>query len=116
MEPNATITIYHKTYDAATRMDVYTRSVMSGVYLFETKAVNVANSGLSDADSIVLHAPVNTEVEVGDTIVLTESTADINNTYTLSKLRSNYRCVTVTKVDYKRYGSKRLQHVEIGCA
>lgn len=115
MKPNATITIYSKGYDAASRMDIYIRTVVSGVYLFEVKAANVSNSGLDDADSVVLHAPVNTVVAVGDVIALEEADAEITKDYTLSALRKAYRCVTVTKVDYKRYGSMRLQHVEIGC-
>lgn len=50
MLTNADATLYHKTYDAALRTDVWTRTAWPGVNWHGGQAVAVGRDGLSTAD------------------------------------------------------------------
>lgn len=114
MKPNASITIYHREYDAENREDVYKRKIVKNVYWFDCNAANVSPRGLENADRVVIYAPAETEAAIGDIIARGEVLELISEQYTLKRLKEEHRCVTVTKVDVKDYGSGRLRHIEIG--
>ncbi len=115
MKPNADITIYHRYTDSATRMDAYARTVYRGAYLYDCKAANVDKSGLADADSVKIYLrATDLIVAEGDIIASGVCEVDISANYPVKQLQKDYRCITVTKVDVKNYGSRNLQHTEIG--
>lgn len=118
MTTNTDITIYHKHIDQTTRLDTYTRYVVYGALWEECKAVNLANNGLADADSLRVYIPYahmnGAEISAGDVIVRGICEKDISTDYSLAKLQKEYKSSLVTAVDKKDYGSPALWHYEIG--
>lgn len=56
-----TITLYNAKYDANLDLDVYVRTVITGVSWFRKMTANVVNSGLRTADTVVCRVPVDAD-------------------------------------------------------
>ena len=144
-----TITVYNSvpeidpaTFEEKTRLYA---TILRGVMLQASKAVNVRESGLEGADSVNLYIPF--AVEAVDGITGKEKTyaepqeffnaSDKTGLWTLSVngnggitffvkgefatenetlALSQDGCYTVTKVDEKDYGSPAMQHWQVGGA
>lgn len=130
MYTNADITIYNKYLDKATRLDKYKRTIILNVFWDERKAYNRLQSGIQDADSVLVLIPFKSlatgrflppnefkgaddtfTLRVGDKVV--RGAVDYETT-TGSDLDKNYEAFTVTSVDKKDFGSYNMQHFEVG--
>lgn len=125
-------TIYNKSYDDDKGYEVYNRTVLSGVYWEERQGVNIAKSGMKEADKLLVLIPISVDVEgklamtakayartsdktnfwtlkPGDIIVKGEVTDEIDNIKTFGNLHDYY---TLTTVDFMDFG--RMGHWEVG--
>lgn len=111
MLTNADCTIYHKTYDPQTRLDVWNPTQWKDVNWYATRAVSVGDNGLNGANTLVVEIPTYGEIKefparVGDIVVkglwegIVSSTKEIpiENRYTITAIQDN-RC-----------GSPAIQH------
>ena len=57
-----TITLYNAKYDAERDLDVYNRTVISGVSWFRKMTASVVNSGLKTADTVICRIPVDAKI------------------------------------------------------
>lgn len=134
MRTNADITIYNKYFDKASRLDKYQRTVLKGVFFDNKKAVNTIKSGMENADEAMIVIPFTVDsnktyknpiefqklndksnyftLQEGDRVV--RGGIDFEITGKLSELDKNYDAYTITSVDTKDFGSKRMQHWEVG--
>lgn len=134
MKTNADITIYNKYFDKISRMDKYQRTILRGVFFDNKKAVNRIQSGMENADEAMIvipfsvvsnksyKGPIDFEkledksnyftFREGDRIV--KGAINFEITGRLSDLDKNYEAYTITSVDTKDFGSKRMQHFEVG--
>lgn len=130
MYTNADITIYNRFLDKVERLDAYKRTVIKNVFWDEKKAVNRLQSGLNDADHILALVPFESldmslyvapnefkgdegtfTFQTGDRIVKGSIYYEIS---TGSDLDERYEAFTITSVDKKDFGSKRMRHFELG--
>lgn len=136
MYSNADVTIYNKYTDRATRTDAYNRTVIKNVFFDEKKATNRLQSGLNDADQVLLLIPFdyasqakyvapiefreleNKEnhftLQNGDRIVKGDISYEV--TSKISDLDKEYQTFTITSVDTKDFGSRHMRHWEVGGA
>lgn len=129
MFTNADITLYSKSYDSNLGQDVYKRTVIKNVFLDEMLGSNKSKSDRVAVDKALLILPLgalqgyltakkykgatNTfTVKIGDIVVKGVSSYEIINK--ASELYNDYDVFTVTSVDDKRFGSKGVQHLELG--
>lgn len=112
MIANADITIYHKAYDPASRLNVWTHTQYVGVNWYGRQQVTVGDSGLNTADSYIVRIPTSADVQVsnGDVVVKGLVSDKITGS---SALTSKYMCFTVTSVGDNRRGSPALRHWRI---
>lgn len=130
MYTNADITIYNRFLDKVERLDAYKRTVIKNVFWDEKKAVNRLQSGLNDADHILALVPFESldmglyvapnefkgdegtfTFQTGDRIVKGEITLEITKPTDLDR---EYDAFTISSVDKKDFGSRRMRHFEIG--
>lgn len=114
MLTNADCTLYHKTYDSVSRLDRWTRKVISNVNWHAKRKVSVSENGLNGANTLVVQIPVQSvpdglEIAVDDVIVKGILELDI----TQVKELSSYERYIVTAVSDNRYGSLYLHHWRI---
>lgn len=136
MYSNADVTIYNKYTDRATRTDAYNRTVIKNVFFDEKKATNRLQSGLNDADQALLLIPFDYSSQAeyvppiefrdleskenyftlqnGDRIVKGDISYEV--TSKISDLDKEYQTFTITSVDTKDFGSKKMRHWEVGGA
>lgn len=136
-----TVTLYNSIYDRVNSVNDLYVTVLSGVLMQASKAVNVRESGLEGADAVNLYIPFGvtavdgmtgkTKKYVGPQEFL--SAEDRSNLWTLSfsghggtsffvkgkfvtadegVAQAQDNCYTVTKVDTKDYGE--MQHWQVG--
>lgn len=121
------VTVFNKYYDKMARSESYKSTVIEATAWQEVKAVNVAKSGMQDADSVTVFIPFMQEgykqpipwetapesgwtLKEGDILVkgkidYTGASADIFTTYD--------NAITITSVDTYDYGSSAMQHWEV---
>lgn len=114
MITNNSITIYHKGFDAQTRLETYTRYNYSKVWFFGGKGASL-NEGLTDKNDVQIRIPYNqndrldvNNFAVGDIIV--EGTLDTDIT-TQSDLKE-YTTYNITSINNNNFGNN--QHIHIG--
>lgn len=134
MITNSNITIYNRYFNSTTRLDSYQRTILQGVFWDDKKAVNQIQSGLQDADEVLIIIPfsVNSDKQYisskefekledrtgyftlseGDRIVQGEIGFEI--TGKVSDLDKQYEAFTITSVDTKDFGSPHMRHWEVG--
>lgn len=115
MYTNADMTLYKKEYDATTRKDNWIRHEIRQVFWDDSKGANVIKSGMDTANSVVVFIPLgNTDVEpsTGDYIVKGIIHDHVVKITDLAKKYPTAR--VITSVDKKDFGSKSMQHYEIG--
>lgn len=113
MLTNADCTIYHKSYDKATRLDRWERTQYRGVNWYAKQAATVGENGLMAADTLTVRIPVTISetvpTAVGDIIVHGLLDTDI----TQPKELGTYEHYTITAVRDNRRGSLFMQHWRI---
>lgn len=94
---------------------VYNRIYLPHVHYEEDLAVNVDKDGYSAADRVKVYIPTMKSLGVskGDYLVRGEH-PNIAGADDLKKLKSSSRVYVITGVSDRLYGSKRMQHIEIG--
>lgn len=134
MITNSNITIYNRYFNPTTRLDSYQRTVLQGVFWDDKKAVNRIQSGLQDADEVLIIIPfsVNSDKQYispkefekledrtgyftlreGDRVV--RGVIDFEITGKVSDLDKKYEAFTITSVDTKDFGSPHMRHWEVG--
>jgi len=134
MITNSNITIYNRYFNPTTRLDSYQRTILQGVFWDDKKAVNRIQSGLQDADGVLIIIPfsVNSDKQYispkefekledrtsyftlreGDRVV--RGAIDFEITGKVSDLDKQYEAFTITSVDTKDFGSPHMRHWEVG--
>lgn len=112
------MTVYHKSIvDGA---EAWTRQQVPGVFWENRKAANVIKSGLMEADSVAVYVPISPpilSIKVGDVLVKGLVNDVITPSFTISALKKKYAdVVTVRSVDTMDYGSRHMQHLQIGAS
>ena len=111
MLTNADITIYHKTYDQATRLDRWNSTQYFQVNWYGKRAVSVGDTGLNTADSYIVRIPTDQAVTVenGDIVVKGLVVDSITGPAQLK----TYHTFVVTAVRDNRRGSPAMRHWRI---
>lgn len=138
-----TVTLYNAIYNRVTGENDLHSTILKGVFMQASKAVNVRESGLEGADAVNLHIPFDVNAVDGMTgkpkkyVGPQEFLAaeDRSGLWTLSfsgnggtsffvkgefvtdkedVALAQDECYTVTKVDLKDYGSPEMQHWQVG--
>lgn len=134
MITNNNVTIYNKYFDEATRLDKYKRTVIENVFWDEKQASNRLQSGLKDADKVLLLIPFDYTsqdeyisprefekledktgyftLQIEDRMV--KGDIDFEITSKPSDLDREYEAFTITSVDKKDFGSYHMRHFEVG--
>ena len=111
MRENADITLYHKEYDPATRLDVWKRTQYKAVSWYGRQAATVGDSGLNTADAytVRIYTGAVATVSIGDIVV--RGLFDIADPKKAQKQAQ--AAFVVTSVSDNRRGSPRMQHWRI---
>ena len=106
MLTNAAITLYHKQYDPAMRLDAWTRTVYANVNWYAKNAVATDGSGLEDASSVIVRIPTTHALAVapGDQFLYGITNAAVP---------PKSACCLVVSVTDNRRGSAAMQHFKI---
>lgn len=121
MLTNTDLTLYSRSNDQSGAS--YTRTVITEVQWESRKAANQIASGMIQANKYRVFIPTFGRVDIiealsikaEDVIVEGIVTKEITSSYTIKDLRAEYDDVAVIKsVDYKKFGSPQLRHLEIG--
>ena len=114
MITNSTLTIYHKTFDNKTLLEVWTRYNYTNVWVFGGKGASI-NKGYDNANDMEIRIPYDknsglnvNNFAIGDIIV--QGTLDFN-IQTQQDLKS-YQIYNITSIKNNTFGSK--PHIHIG--
>lgn len=109
------MTLYHKLYDKATRLDKWERYLIENVMWQGGKGASI-NKGYEQANDISVFIPYDSNegleivpFSIGDIIVK-------GNIKTEIKKQSDLNCdnFNITTLIYNDYGSNTMKHVQIG--
>ena len=114
MITNNSLTIYHKTFDTTTKLEVWNRHNYDKVWIFGGKGASI-NKGYDNANDIEIRIPYNKNSDlnvnnfaIGDIIV--PSTLDLNIT-TQQDLKS-YQTYNITSIKNNTFGNQ--PHIHLG--
>lgn len=113
MITNAGLTIYHKVFDEATRLEKWVRFTYSKVWFFGGKGAGI-NKGYDNANNVDIRIPyeVNnvdiTNIKIGDILVKGTLTQDITTQQDLV----NYDVFNITSINDNNFGNN--PHIRIG--
>lgn len=130
MMTNASITVYNRYLDPATRSDAYKRHVIHDVFFTGLEAAIRSQAGANKDDKVFISIPfssVNPDeclepieykkrvdkdgyftLSPGDRVVKGE--IDLEITGSVSELDKNYEAYTITSVSTRDYGSPHMRH------
>lgn len=120
MQTNTDLTLYSRSIVSGA--EKWTRSVIMNVLWVNTKAANVKESGLIDANSVEVYIPTHERatsptIKPGDVITEGIVTKTISTSYTITDLRKEFSdVVTVRSVDRYDFGSPQLHHIMVGAS
>ena len=113
MITNSPLTIYHKSFDNNTKLDIWTRNNYSNVWVFGGKGASI-NKGYDNANDIEIRIPYlkngglkESDFAIGDIIV--PSALDFNIT-TQQDLK-NYQIYNITSIKNNTFGSQPHLHI-----
>lgn len=120
MITESNITLYSKTRDINTRLDIWSRYHIYDVHWEEVQGANIIQSGLTNADKIKVFIPIKSldenipRIKPDDYIVKEIIVDEITST---SELEKKYEtAVKVKTADYRKDSlNEDLWHVEVGC-
>lgn len=109
-----TVTLYHRSYDAARDADTYARTVLEGVALYDRPAIAAGERGVRPDGHYTVRIPAGRlppgfAAALGDVLALCACGADITDGYTPEALARDYPCCTVTAVRDRR--GRALPHI-----
>lgn len=106
MITNAGVTIWHRSYDKISRMDVYQKQYFSACSLQKDHVVNLTDGGLQSADVLKIRIPTDETIFIqnGDKLMIGKS--DL----TAPPKEDAY---TVTGYADNRKGSKQMRHWKV---
>lgn len=107
---NASCTIYHKSYDKVSRLDVWSSIQYPAVAWRGKQAASVSPDGLSTADVYTVRVPTTDEIVVapGDWVV--QGLVDDAITGPAQLTAKYQNCFVVTAARDNRYGSSVMHH------
>lgn len=106
-----TVTLYHRTYDPASRADVWSRTVYRTASWYGAQRATVSDNGLLTADSYTVRIATNEVIAAspGDVLVYGEVTDTVNGSSALTR-KYQGRCFVVTHVQDNRKGPRSARH------
>ena len=113
MITNASLTIYHKEYNEATRLEKWKRYNYDKVWFFGGKSAGI-NKGYDNANNVDVRIPydINTinieNIKIGDILVKGALIEDITTQQDLS----NYDVFNITSINDNNFGNN--PHIRIG--
>lgn len=109
-----TVTLYHRTYDPASRTDLWDRTVYAAASWYGAQAATVSDNGLLTADAYTVRIATSDAIDAapGDVLVLGEASDTVTGS---SALTGKYhgRCFVVTHVQDNRRGPRSAWHWKI---
>lgn len=114
MITNASLTIYHKVFDEATRLEKWVRFTYPKVWFFGGKGagINKGYDNANDFDSRIwykLNSNLNAKnFAIGDIVIPENVTIDITTQQDLS----NYEIYNITSINNNNFGNN--PHIHIG--
>lgn len=109
------MTLYHKVYDKATRLDKWERYLIENIMWQGGKGASI-NKGYEQANDISVFIPYDTNkglemvpFSIGDIIVKGNIKTEIKKQSDLTSDNFN-----ITTLIYNDYGSNSMKHVQIG--
>ncbi len=115
MYTNADMTLYKKEYDTTTKKEKWVRHEIKNVFWDSAQGANIIKSGMSTADSVTVFVPlanISIEPKTGDYIVKGIIQEEFIKITDLTKKYADAHVLTT--VDKKDFGSKHMQHYELG--
>lgn len=107
MLTNADLTLYHKGYDPATRLDTWARTQYSGVNWYGKQAAAVSDNGLITADEITVRIPTTEPLEAAVGDIAVRGLRDEADPKAAQQAAESF---IVTAVRDNRRGSPGMQH------
>lgn len=113
MITNASLTIYHKTFDDMNRIEKWIRYNYDNVWFFGGKGASV-NKGYDNANDVDVRIPYNQNkvsidnIEIGDILIKGNLTTDISTQQDLS----SYEIYNITSINDNNFGNN--PHIHIG--
>lgn len=106
-----TVTLYHRSYDPASRADVWSRTVYPAASWYGAQAASVSDSGLMTADAYTVRIATDAEIDAapGDVLVRGEVADTVTGSAALTR-KYHGRCFVVTHVQDNRRGARRSWH------
>jgi len=110
---NKQVTIYHKGFDATTRLETWTRYNYDKAWFFGGKGAGI-NKGYDNANDVEIRLPYDSNslninnFAIGDIIVEGKITTDIETQQDLS----NYLTYNITSINNNNFGNN--QHIHLG--
>lgn len=113
MITNSSLTIYHKVYDEATRLDKWKRYNYEKVWFFGGKGASV-NKGYDNANNVDIRIPYMmnnidvANIQIGDILVKGNLTTEINTQQDLDR----HEVYNITSINDNEFGNN--PHIHIG--
>lgn len=109
-----TVTLYHRSYDPASRADVWSRTVYPAASWYGAQAATVSDNGLLTADAYTVRIATSDEITAapGDVLVRGEVTDAVTGSAALTR-KYQGRCFVVTHVQDNRRGVRSAWHWKI---
>ena len=106
-----TVTLYHRSYDPASRADVWSRVVYTAASWYGGQAATVSDNGLMTADTYTVRIDTDAAILAapGDVLVRGEVTDTVTGSTALTR-KYQGRCMVLTHVQDNRRGGRRLWH------
>lgn len=106
MITNADITIFHKGYDPATRLNTWGSKYFANVSMQNDTKVNVLGDGLKSANIVKVRIPTTENIDIanGDKVVLGNASVLSEKAYTVIGFADN------------RKGSPNMHHWKVICS
>lgn len=131
MYSNADCTVFNRIYDHETREDRWQYTHLKEVFWENRKGANTAKSGMREADSVIIYIPLTVKSENqyrppkefkqnpdgGFTLRPEDKIVKglVKYNGPIAKLPDTFdNVVTITSVDTMDYGSRDMQHWEVG--
>lgn len=112
------MTVYQKSIVSGA--ESWTRVQVVGVMWENLDAVRVTANGTMQADDVSVFVPFSSailSIKEGDVLVKGLVSDEISPSFTISALKKKYAdVVTVRRVYTRDYGSKQMQHLQIGAS
>lgn len=106
-----TVTLYHRSYDPASRADVWSRTVYTTASWYGGQAATVSDNGLMTADTYTVRIDTDAAIPAapGDVLVRGE-VEDVVTGSTVLTRKYQGRCMVLIHVQDNRRGARRLWH------